>query len=213
MSELLKKLHPLPYFTSQTAMQLSDNTEKSTLVMLSRLTKQNKIIRLKKGFYMTHEFYLINHKELYFQNMVSNIIQPSSYLSKEYILQQHSILTEVTHPATAVTSKNTQKTTNLVGIFDYFHLKKELYCGYSIEYHHRIACAKANVSKALFDYLYFRFIPNSLLKTSSLVEELRLNLKEFSSQDWKLFEKYITQANSKKMFAIFTNIKKYNQYL
>ncbi|MBU0578378.1 hypothetical protein KKE34_02750 [Patescibacteria group bacterium] len=209
MSKLLNQLTSLPYFTAQAVMQLSDNTPKSVLVMLSRLVKQNKIIRLKKGYYQTYEFYLIHHRELYFKNLISNIIQPYSYLSKEYVLQQNQVLTEVTHPVTAVTSKNTQSINNPIAIFDYFHLQENLYDGYKITYHHNIACAKANISKALFDYLYFRSVPDLLLKTSSLIEELRLNLENFTVLDWKLFEKYVIQADSKKMSAILNNIKKH----
>lgn len=207
---LLTKLSTLPYFTTQTAVQLSSNTKGSTQVLLTRLAQKGQIIRLKKGVYITRDFYLKNQSQPYFSNLISNIIQPNSYLSCQYVLQKHNILTQATYGVTAITSKNTQQIENKIDNFDYKHIKKDLYLGYQIKYHHQIACARATPPKALFDFFYFHSIPTTVLNGKSLVDDYRLNLNHWPTKYWHQLEKYVKLADSPKMSAIFKNLQKNN---
>jgi hypothetical protein len=65
------------------------------------------------------------------------------------------------------------------------------------------------LSKALFDYLYFRPLRRAILTTNyDLAEDLRLNLDEFSGQDREEFAGYILASRSPKMDHILENLKR-----
>jgi hypothetical protein len=148
--------------------------------------------------------------------MVSAILQPQSYISMEYVLQEHEILTEITYPVTAVTLKNTRTITNRIGTFVYRHIQPALYMGFQGIEIHGIPGAIASPAKALFDYLYFRRLPlfSSGLKITQidLAEELRLNLEGFTPADRKEFSKYVFASDSAnkggiKMRRILSNLE------
>ena len=101
-------------------------------IALYRWVKAGHLIALKKGVYMHRRFYERHRQEAAFSPVVSAILLPQSYLSLEYVLQQHGILTEITYPVTAITIKNTRTITNSLGTFVYRHIQPGLYQGFQI---------------------------------------------------------------------------------
>jgi hypothetical protein len=130
--------------------------------------------------------------------MVSAILLPQSYLSLEYILQQHGVLTEVTYPVSAISAKNTRTITNLLGVFVYRHVQIGLYWGFKVMEAYGIPYAVASKAKALFDYLYLRPLPGNL-PHSNLAEDLRLNLEVFTSEDQDEFAGYVMSTTNIRM--------------
>lgn len=208
----LKSLEKLPYFTITGFKQTLNIDESDTQQVrenLARWVKKGYIIRLKKGVYMTRQFYEHHQNQAVFRPAVSAIITPQSYVSLEYILQRAGIMTEVTYPITAVTLKNTRQVENALGTFSYRHIKSTLYTGFYQETFLGVIFNQATIAKALFDFFYFRPLPRSLhTHKINLTEELRLNLDELSPNARAEFQEYIELSASPKMMYIHENLRR-----
>lgn len=207
----LESLDRMPYFTIEAVKQLmEDNSpgEGSVQTAIYRWTKAGDFVRLKKGVYMTRRFYEAHRRDEEFASMVSAILIPQSYLSLEYVLQRHSILTDVTYSITAVTLKQTRVFENKLGTFSYRNIKPTLYCGFTFSEYSGIPIAEATLAKALFDYLYLRTLPNySANEGDNLAEQLRLNLDDLDAKDQLAFADFVGQSQSKKMERVLKNLK------
>jgi predicted transcriptional regulator of viral defense system len=208
----LKRLEKVPYFTItgfKQTLNIGESDTQQVRENLARWVKQGHVIRLKKGVYMTRQFYERHQNQVDFRPAVSAIIIPQSYVSSEYMLQRAGIMTEVTYPITAVTIKNTNQVENALGTFSYRHIKSTLYTGFSQKTFLGVIFNQATVAKALFDYFYFRPLPRALrTQQVNLAEELRLNLDELSQEVRDEFQAYIERSASPKMTFIHENIRR-----
>jgi predicted transcriptional regulator of viral defense system len=210
---ILSSFENLPYFTIEGFRQIAgvdaaDNDH--ARVALYRWVKAGYLTALKKGVYMHCRFYERHRQEATFSPVVSAILLPQSYLSLEYVLQQHGILTEVTYPVTAITIKNTRTITNSLGTFVYRHIQLNLYQGFQIAEAYGIPYAQASLAKALFDYLYLHPLPGNIKPQHyNLAEELRLNLDEFTAAEREEFAGYVAASGMVKMHHILTNLEKH----
>ena len=59
----LGKLDYLPYFTLQAVSQIAGTSLQATRQLLARQEKSGKIIRLKRGCYMSREFWLMHKND------------------------------------------------------------------------------------------------------------------------------------------------------
>ncbi len=206
----------LPYFTIAgfrqiTSAEIGENDPSSDAharISLNRWVKAGRLIQLKKGVYMHPDFYLSHRQDTAFSAVVSAILLPQSYLSLEYILQKHGILTEITYPVTAITLKNSHTVTNLLGAYVYRHIQPCFYQGFSITEAYGIATAQATPAKALFDYLYLRpLLANLHPKRYNLAEELRLNLEELPLVQRAEFAGFVAASGMPKMEKILQNLE------
>ena len=207
-NSILSSFENLPYFTIAGFRQMAGDSisnDHSARVALSRRAKAGQIFRLKNGVYMPRRFYERHRQDAAFSAIISAILLPQSYLSLEYVLQQNGILTEITYPITAITTKNTHAIDNASGDFVYRHIRPELYRGFHIAEAYGIPYAQATLAKALFDYLYLR----PLDTRANLAEELRLNLDDFTPQERDEFAGYVAISGKPKMRNILTNLEKY----
>lgn len=206
---ILEPLQAIPYFTLESVKQLWGEGEDSTIrVALSRWMRAGQVIQLKKGVYMTRRFFELHRADADFSLAVSAILLPQSYVSVEYILQRHAVLTEMTYPISAVTVKNTRVIENELGTFTYRHIKTELYQGFRIFEYMGVPFAQATLAKALFDYLYLRPLSDLVRSaTYNLAEELRLSLDEFTPANREEFAGYVAISESPKMERILNNLR------
>jgi predicted transcriptional regulator of viral defense system len=213
---LLSAFEHLPYFTIEGFRQIAGDAaidDARARIALSRWVKAGHLIALKNGVYMHRRFYELHRQEAAFAPVVSAILLPQSYLSLEYVLQQASILTEITYPVTAITIKNTRTIVNHLGTFVYRHIQPDLYFGFQIMEAYGVPYAQAPAAKALFDYLYLRTSPADLdPQHYNLTEELRLNLEEFTREEQDEFAGYVLkseaiQKGGAKMRRILNNLE------
>jgi len=192
----------LPYFELEDLLSVEKNKEYSKII-LSRYKKTGKVIHLKKGIYVTKDYVdtiKIRGELSSYSEMIANKIYQPSYLSLEYVLYQHNLLTEIPNNFTSVSLAKTYKFSNDFGNFFYRRIKKGLFLGFNLEKKGDFWVAKATKAKALFDFLYLR--KNDLIDKNS-AEELRLNLSEFKNEDKRELGKYIKIEGSAKMKEIF----------
>lgn len=200
----------IPYFTINSVKQVWDGfgaDDTAVRTALYRWMKAGLVIPLKKGIYMPRRFYERHRGDADFSPAVSAIILPQSYVSLEFVLQRHTILTEVTYPVSAVTARNTAVIENMLGTFTYRHVKDDLYGGFAISEYQGIRFAVASVAKALFDYLYLRPLTGILRSSANLAEELRLNLDDVAPVDREEFAGYAADSRSPKMEWILRNLR------
>jgi hypothetical protein len=129
---------------------------------------------------------------------------PPSYLSLDYVLHEHNMLTEIPQNMTSVGLRKTDHFSNGLGNFIYHKIKEELYLGFKVVKKGDFSILKATKAKALFDFLYLR---KRLLVDKRAVEELRLNLDEFTENDFKELEGYVETERSLRMKEILNWLK------
>jgi len=122
-----------------------DNT-KTISVQLSRLSRSGLVKNPIKGWY-TNPFNPPSSEEL------SMVLRAPSYLSMEYALSRHGILSQDVHTYTLVTTKIPHTFQNDYDIFEYHQIKRSLFWGYRKEGNIQIA----EPEKALLDLIYIRY--------------------------------------------------------
>jgi len=206
---LLHSFENIPYFNIEGLRQAAgmDNPHQAR-VLLHHWAEAGHVVPIKKGVYMTRRFADLHSREAGFQGVISAILLPQSYLSLEFVLQRLSILTDITYPVTAVTTRNTRRIENPLGTFWYRSIRPHLYHGFTISEHFGVRHAQASPAKALFDYLYFRPIPAAFHSSPlSLAEEFRLNLEGLSAADQEEFSRFVEASRNRKMQHILENLR------
>ena len=208
---ILSAFENLPYFTIAGFRQIAGDEvadDDHARVALYRWVKAGRLIALKRGVYMHPSFYERHRQEAAFSPVISAILLPQSYISLEYVLQQHGILTEITYPVTAITIKNTRTITNPLGTFVYRHIQLDFYQGFQIAEAYGIPYAQASLAKALFDYLYLHPLHRNIKPQHyNLTEELRLNLDELTPAERAEFAGYAAHSGMVKMQLILKNLE------
>jgi len=207
-NNLLEKLSELIVFTPVMVMQLTENRDRTVLQWLSRQEKRGKIIRIKRGKYMTRQHYLTHKSEPGFVASVAHIIEPNSYLSAEWVLQKFGVLSESVYKVTSKTTKHTKTVENEIGEFIFTQIKPELFSGYRKVWCGRSWGYEASKMKALFDYFYQRKTLQRLRDHGySIRESERLNLDELSEKEISELERFARIARSPKMTMVVNNLK------
>ncbi|MFH1537281.1 MAG: hypothetical protein ABID45_04790 [Patescibacteria group bacterium] len=194
-NNLLEELKSLPYFNKEYVFQLGKNEKNYNLknstidTYISRFLKHKDIIPLKKGLYVSADFYNKNKGEASYLFYLANILRTPSYISSWTALQHYDLTTESIHTIISITPKVTRSYKTKAGNFIYQSIKKELFSNFSLE-KGKFDFFIASPSKALFDLLYFKtrqFRGVRLENIKALVEELRIDIDEMSQGEQKKF--------------------------
>ena len=189
---LLEQLKSLPYFNKNTVFQLGEqfglkNTTINTYI--SRFLKYKEILQLKKGLYVSTDFFEKNRMDVSYSFYLANIIRTPSYVSSWVALQYYNLVTEAIYSITSITTKVTRNYQTKAGNFTYQSIKKDLFSDYLLvkgKFDFFIALP----SKALFDLIYFRthqFRGLKIEKVKKLIEELRIDFDEMDKAEQEKF--------------------------
>jgi len=185
---LLEQLKKQPYFTKKAIYQLSEQYGlKSTTVdtYISRSLKRKDIIPLKRGLYVSTDFYNKNKNDISYTFYLANIIRTPSVISSWTALQYYNLATEAIHTITSITPKVTRSYETKVGNFAYQSIQKGLFSNFS-SIKGKFDFFITSPSKALFDLLYFKtrqFRGVHFEDIKSLIEELRIDIDEMSEEE------------------------------
>ncbi len=168
-----------------------------------------KLLSIKKGKYILAEkLKMMNNKDNFLEYLAEETVKPS-YLSTEYVLAKYQILSEPVRIITLVTTKKTQVVNNDLGTFQYYSISEKLFTGYIIKDFEQFSIAEASKSKAMFDFLYFRFL-KSRQPTEEAVENLRINWENISQKEFAEIVSYEKIINSKRIRRVLKIIE--NKY-
>jgi len=205
ISEIISAAKELPCFSLDDLAALE--TDKTYLkVLLGRYAKVGKIIRLKKGLYVAKEYVDNLEKRGHFSHyldFLNGVLCEPSYLSSDYVLYRHNLLTDVPYNFTSITKNKTATFTNKFGNFLYYKIKDSLFCGFELVEEGEFSFLRASKAKALFDFLYLR---KNILPVKEAVLELRLNVENLNRADIKELKKYAAMEGSKKMAEIIKHL-------
>lgn len=203
----IKKLENLSYFNKATISQYVNAKTNTLSTDINRWIRNDILIQLKKGFYVTSNYYeKLQNKTLYLE-FISNKLREPSYLSLEYILQKYGILTESVYSITSITVKSSRIYRNKLGLFIYRNIKDELFTGYNILESNGFAVKEATKAKALFDWTYLKLLRLKKLDLA-LLESFRLNLENFKPKEFNEFKSYCELTGIKKYLQLTSMIKK-----
>lgn len=193
---LLELLKPLPYFSKDTLSQLGKQLKLADTTIdtyISRFMKHKEIIQLKKGLYISTDFFKKNGSNTYYTFYLANIIRTPSYISSWSALQFYNLSTEATYSITSITPKVTRNYKTKAGNFTYHSIKKELFSNFNLV-QGELNFYIASPAKALFDLLYFKTHQFSGIRSKDiklLVEELRIDIDEMNKKERTKFHQMI----------------------
>ncbi len=205
IKKIIALAEKLPYFSLDDLAGIETNRA-YLKVLFSRYKKKGKLIRLKKGIYVTKEYIDNTEKSGEFSaypEFIAGILYEPSYLSMDYVLYEHNLLTEIPGNFISVAKNKTACFFNRFGNFFYHKIKDDLFTGFEIIKKGDFIVYKATKAKALFDFLYLR--KNHIVGKKSF-EELRLNLDALRKKDKEEIKKYVKIEKSRKMAEILSYI-------
>jgi len=135
-------------------LKADKNTIKATL---SRLRKQNRIVRLGYGFYA------LDTQKVDLEQLACEMVYPS-YISLEYALSIYGMISQVPANLTFITSKRSSQKQILNTSFEYSHINPKLFFGYKIAKNAYLAYPE----KALLDMLYLVGLKKRKINLSEL---------------------------------------------
>ena len=97
-NNLLEQLKALSHFSKDTVHQFGIElgfTDATVDTYISRFLKNKAIFQLKKGLYVSAEFYKNNMDDISYSFFLSNIIRNPSYISSWTALQYYNLTTEI----------------------------------------------------------------------------------------------------------------------
>lgn len=202
----LDNLNNLLLFTKESLRQWEKN-ENALNFNIKYWKKKGLIIPLKKGKYILKtRFEKEENKEAYLEYLANKIYEPS-YLSGEYMMSKYNLLTEAVYGISSVTTKKTIIFDNNLGRFSYYSISPRLFFGFEIIKFYSASIMAANKPKAVLDYLYLRFIKNSLISEKS-IEELRIKWENLNKKEFENLRIYAVKINNKRLLEVIRLIKK-----
>lgn len=202
----LKKLGKLLIFTKDT-LRLFETRENALSGNISYWQKKGELIILKKGMYtlkMTIDKEVDKTSVLEF---FANKMYEPSYLTGEYVMQKYGLLTEGVFGITSATAKKTKNFNNSLGAFSYYSLTTLLFTGFFARKFKDVMILEASKEKAVFDFLYLRFLKKTDINEKS-VEELRINWENLKNSEFAKMKKWVVISKRKRIMKLFELIKK-----
>lgn len=185
---LLEQLKTLPHFSKKTIQELGKQSglkNASVDTYVSRFLKHKEIIQLKKGLYVSADFFNRNRGDISYSFYLANILRTPSYVSLWTALQYYNLATEAIYTVTSITPKVTRTYKTRAGTFVYQSIKKDLFQDFHLV-KGKFDFFIASPAKAVFDLLYFKthqFRGVQFRDIKKLIEELRIDIKEMSKKD------------------------------
>lgn len=202
---LLEQLKSLPHFRKDSLYLLGKQlglTDATIDTYISRFLKHKEIVQLKKGLYISSDFFSKNRGNISYSFYLANIIRTPSYISSWSALQFYNLTTEAIYSITSVTPKVTRNYKTKAGDFTYQSIKEDKFSDFFLmqgksasivspalsadrpldRFNFFIACP----AKALFDLLYFKTHQFRGIRSKdirALVEELRIDIDEMDKKE------------------------------
>lgn len=170
LDELINKAHKLPVVDVESLLAGGVDA-RSLRVQISRWRRSGKLVKLKNNIYLLSED--LRKAEIHEFYIASLLIKPS-YVSLEKALEYYGLIPDAVSVYTCVTTKRPGKIHTPIGIFDYRHVKNDLFWGYRSLMFEKQLSFVAHPEKALLDLFYLR----GLGVTDDYLDEMRLQNME-----------------------------------
>ncbi len=202
----LKKLSSLSYFSRNTLSQVLNITDKNLYETIQRWIRKGLLIQLKRGLYVTREYYNNNARKDDYYMFIANKLKEPSYLSLEFILQKYGIISESIFGYSSITLKLKRNYLNEFGTFIYRNITERLFTGFTIQTYGNYEIKEATKMKALFDYLYLKLLRIQAIDLQ-LLRSYRFNLDKLTKKEEKELLLYCNLTEIKKYINLLSILK------
>ena len=155
-------------FSLSDLVQLTGENKSSLSVQLTRLVKANVINRAAQVWY-ENPFNTPSVEE------IAMVVRYPSYISMEYALSKHGILSQMAYTLTLMTTKLPYIYKTKQSVYEYHQISPSLFWGYRQEG----TVLTAEAEKALLDLIHIRCVSKGDLKLegmASLVNDMDINV-------------------------------------
>ena len=175
---------------------------------ITKLLKNESIIRVKKGIYVFGKIY---RRKPYSLEILSHLIYGPSYISYESALSYHGLIPEAVKRTTAATLKKNKLFKTPVGEFVYYCIKKEQF-SVGLE---RVSNGSANYifmaskEKAIADFISrLKMFSSESALLEYLVESLRIEMDALNNVNKALLKEIEEVYQNKNVTLLWKNLKK-----
>lgn len=170
--------HPEKHlFSTSDLVQLTEQRKEVLQVELARLVRSGTIERVARGWY-SNPFHPPIPEE------TAMVLRRPSYISMEYALSFHNILSQTTYTMTLITTKNPY--TYNQGKFEYHQITNRLFWGFEKKDTFYIA----DPEKAFLDLIYIRAVRNKEIDTEGICSFLDdMNLDDLDKNTIRTYAK------------------------
>ena len=151
----IRELHELvntPLFTTQQVKSIFRNDSGSNiLVQLKRWSKNNEIIRLKRGLYIFKDVKIEEYT-------IAHALYSPSYVSLESALNHQGVIPDIPELLTSVCPTTPRTFVTALGTYSYSRIQPKLFFGYTLisDAQSGLPYQIASPAKALLDLIYVR---------------------------------------------------------
>jgi len=188
--DLLVSIGESDHFDLPTLIQLCGGRRETIVVQLHRWVQSGKIHALRRGLYILAEQY---RKVPVRPSKLANEIHSPSYLTHLWALAYYGLIPEMVVTYISVTPRNPRLFRNILGTFQYTHIKQKYFFGYEMLSVNNVSVRIAKPEKALLDHWYLT--PGKW--TAARLSEMRYQNAELI--DIKLLSDYAEQFNKPKL--------------
>ena len=175
----------------ESSMLMAGNVNPKLIrIQLSRWVKGGKIIRLRRGLYTIAPPYQRRQPHPF---LVANSLQKASYVSLQSALSYYGLIPEVVNITTCVSTGRPERLATPLGVYEFRHIKTELFFGYQLAVLGEQSAFVATPEKALLDLIYLQPGGDSMV----YLKELRLQNTEILDKD--LLRKQSEKFNTPKL--------------
>ena len=174
-------------FSLSDLVQLTGENKSSLSVQLTRLVKANVINRAAQVWY-ENPFNTPSVEE------IAMVVRYPSYISMEYALSKHGILSQMAYTLTLMTTKLPYIYKTKQSVYEYHQISPSLFWGYRQEG----TVLTAEAEKALLDLIHIRCVSKGDLKLegmASLVNDMDINV--FNSKRLYQYSKKFSSGTRK----------------
>ncbi len=199
LDDFLKRVQGLPVVDAENLLVGIINPQ-SIKVQFSRWCKSGKLIKLKNNIYLLADNF---RKVDIYEPHIASVLKKPSYISLEKAFEYHGLIPESVPVFTSVTTKRPEKIITPIGVFDYRHIKKDLFWGYeSIMVNKQLAFI-ATPEKALLDFFYLK----GMQVDDDYLSEMRL--QNFSKINFAKLEKFAKKFKKPGVVRVVRIIREY----
>jgi len=205
LSFLKQQVQDLLIFDKQ-ALRSFEPNEFNLNKNISYWLEIGELIQLKKGLYCLRDTWLAEpDKDLFLEYIANQLLLPS-YVSVEYVMAKHQLLSEPVQVVTSMTTQTTREMSNDLASFKFFSLKSELFIGYETRDFRSATVRQASKAKAVFDYLYLRFL-KTMDPEPEAIKALRINWENLTQAEYTEMVSFLSLANSQRLDQTLAVIK------
>ena len=179
-------------FSISDLTQLTQTPRSSLSVQLTRLVKTKVINRVAQAWY-ENPFNTPSDEE------IAMVIRHPAYISMEYALSKHGILSQAAYTLTLITIKQPYMYKTKQTIYEYHQIGKSLFWGYNVEG----TVLTAEPEKALLDLIYIRHVKNKELNINGIASLINdMSTDELNLEKLKRYSKKFTPKTRKTLYQL-----------